>query len=450
MLELKISEKADLNYLAKIVKIDVIRPHSNADRLDVVIIDGNSVITQKGIQQGDIYLYFPPESAISEEFLSLTNSFRDTTLNVDKEKAGFFERTGRVRTMMLRKEPSMGYIVPISTLECLVGPSWEKLVNHVGEEFDTINGKKLVKKYKIVRTEGAPGTGKGRERKVKEDLMIPGQFKLHITTTHLKKMITQIEPDDIISISEKLHGTSVVAANVMVKKKLSWSQKLLKRLGVNIVDTEYKPIVSSRNVIKNLPSTNKNSYYESDIWTKATSPFLPLLQKGETVYAEIVGFLDTGKPIQGAQGNNWDYGCGDNSHCVYIYRITHTNVDGLSVELPMNMIQERAKQLGVQAVPLHYYGKAKELALFLDTDQHWHENFLNHIENKYVETGKCQMCRNNVEREGIVLRKESLIPQPYKMKQVSFVMKESQATDKGEVDIEADQQLEEIIEDAEA
>jgi len=450
MLELKISEKADQNYLAKIVKIDAIRPHSNADRLDVVMIDGNSVITQKGIQKGDIYLYFPPESAISEEFLSLTNSFREKTLNVDQEKAGFFEKTGRVRTMMLRKEPSMGYIVPISTLEVLVGPSWEKLVNHVGEEFDTINDKLLVKKYKITRTQGAPGSGKDRKREAKEDILIPGQFKLHITTTHLKKMIDQIESDDIISISEKLHGTSLVAGNVLVKKKLSWSEKLLKRLGFNIVDTEYKPIVSSRNVIKNLPNTNKNSYYESDIWTKAASPFLPFLLKGETVYAEIVGHLDTGKPIQGAQGNNWDYGCEPNAHCVYIYRITHTNADGISVELPMNMIQERAKLLGVQAVPLHYFGPANGLTPWLsDTQHHWRENLLNYIEKQYVETGKCQMCKNSVEREGIVLRKETYTPQPFKMKQVSFVMKESQATDKGEVDIEAEQQLDEILEDAE-
>jgi len=451
MLELKISEKGESNYLAKIVKIEHIRPHSNAERLDVVQIDGNSIITQKGIEKGSIYVYFPPESAITEEYLSKTNSFRDKTLNVDSEKVGFFERTGRVRVMMLRGEPSMGYIAPISTLETLVGPSWEKLVNHVGEEFDTVNNKLLVKKYKVIRTQGEPGSKKDRKREAKEDILIPGQFKLHITTAHLKKMISQIEPNDIISVSEKLHGTSVVAANVLVKKKLSWYQKLLKSLGAQIIETEYQPLVSSRNVLKNLPSSKtKNSYYESDIWTKATLPFLPLLHKGETVYAEIVGFLDTGKPIQGSQGNNWDYGCGDNSHCVYIYRITHTNVDGLSVELPMNMIQERAKQLGVQAVPLHYYGPAKGLEPDMRTDLHWHQDFLDLIEKDFVETGKCQMCKNNVEREGIVLRRESLIPQPYKMKQMSFILKESQAMDKGEVDLESDQQLNEILEDAKA
>lgn len=440
-IKLSKSENASENYLCKIIKVEHIRDHSNADRLSVVMIDGNSVITSKGVNVGDLYVYFPPESKINADYLAGTDSFRDKTMNADKEKAGFFEKNCRVRTMMLRGEPSMGYMVPLHTFECLLNSAWMELENHVGEEFDTINDGfrdiLMVQKYIVQSNKQKESTEAKLKRKAKADLLIPNQFKLHIDTTPLKKYMEQISPDDIISISDKLHGTSLVAGYVLTKKPLTWAQKALKWLGADILDTEYKHLVSSRNVIKNIPGVNKQSYYESDIWTKAADPILPFLKKGETIYAEIVGYLDTGAPIQGAAGKNWDYGCNACEHAVYIYRITYTNVSGDTVELPLNMVEERAKQLGVRSVPIIYYGKAKDYVPELDTNNHWHENLLAHIEKDLVEIGKCKFSKNTVENEGIVLRRENLIPVPYKLKQLSFIMKESQAMDKGVVDIES-------------
>ena len=54
---------------------------------------------------------------------------------------------------------------------------------------------------------------------------------------------------------------------VLCKKKLKWYEKALLKLGVNIVNTEYDYVYSSRKVIKN-PNLNPNAqhYYNEDIW----------------------------------------------------------------------------------------------------------------------------------------------------------------------------------------
>lgn len=78
---LKISEKANPNYLAKVVRLINLRKHSNADKLQVITIDGNNVITGLEASDGDVYVYFPLEAAINKDFLSYSNSFEDKTLN---------------------------------------------------------------------------------------------------------------------------------------------------------------------------------------------------------------------------------------------------------------------------------------------------------------------------------------------------------------------------------
>lgn len=440
MIKLTKSEKYDPNYLCKVIKINVIKEHSNAEKLVCIDVDGNNIITSKGVEKGDVYVYFPPESKINAEYLSLTNSFRDSELNFDKNKTGFFEKNCRVKTMMLRGEPSQGYIVPISTFNEFISdkPSdfskWQQLESEINTEFDTIDGKLLVEKYVVKRsnTPGAPGS---KARDAKNKLLIPGQFKFHNKTTHLAKFHHLIKPNDIISITDKMHGTSFVAARVLVNKKLSLVSKIASWFGAEIETTEYQHIASSRTVIRGLGQTSDNYYHSTNPHLRAAQLVHPYLYKGETVYGEIVGFEVDGKGIQ----KGYDYGCKNKEFEVLIYRITQTNVDGEIVELSMNSIQERALELGVQAVPLIYYGPAK--GFLTENDPAWDECdfskvLLEKLNKEYVEIGNCKYCKNKVPSEGIVLRVEKLNPVAYKLKQLSFIMHESKLVDKGEVNIE--------------
>src|SRR5690606_16693061 len=132
-----ISKEANPNYLAKIVRLKGLKKHPNADRLQVASIDFQNVITGLEAKDGDIYIFFPLECKINKDFLSFTNSFRDKTLNQDKEKAGFFEENGRVRATKLRGEKSMGYLVPIEQMEFFLGYNVYKLTieDYIGKKF---------------------------------------------------------------------------------------------------------------------------------------------------------------------------------------------------------------------------------------------------------------------------------------------------------------------------
>src|SRR5690606_4958392 len=99
--------------------------------------------------------------------------------------------------------------------------------------------------------------------------MIANQFNFHFDTSHLMKNIHKIKPDDLISISDKHHGTSLIVSKCLVKKKLNLFESLLKKIKVNVVDTNYDYIYASRRVIKNGEFPGSKHYYKEDIWTDA-------------------------------------------------------------------------------------------------------------------------------------------------------------------------------------
>lgn len=163
---LEISKNANPNYLCKVVQLKGLQKHSNADRLQVVSIDFNNVITGLDAKEGDVYVYFPLECSINLDFLVSTGSLRPkAALDGEPEQKGFFERNGRVKAMRLRGEKSMGYIVPVQSVLDWSG-IWD--INPecwLDQEFDTINGKLLVEKY-TVPVKGGANTKQGKKPKL--------------------------------------------------------------------------------------------------------------------------------------------------------------------------------------------------------------------------------------------------------------------------------------------
>lgn len=437
-MQLKTSEKANKNYLAKIVRIRKLRDHENADRLLVTTIDGNDVITAKGgIKEGDLVVYFPLECSICSLFLSHTNSYRHSEKNKDNTKIGFFEDTGRVKAVKLRGQKSEGYIVPIQELASAFNCKVEDLEKAEDQEFDTINQVVLVKKYIVKNMEGTPGSKqpKGAKGKMLESKLIDNQFKFHSDTSQLGKSMHLLHPESNITITWKMHGTSFVSSNLLVKKKLNWFEKALKRLGVNIQDTEYGNIYSSRKVIKNPELTlNPKSFYKSDIWGQVNEKLKTSLLKGETIYGEIVGHTESGEEIQ----KGYDYGTQPHEHDVYVYRITYTNIDGHVVELDYQQMSQRCVQLGIKAVPHIFTGLAKTyLKPMTDEDlRDWRDSFLTQLKTDFVHDQKSKFCSNNVPEEGVVLRLNGIKPEAFKLKAFAFLERESKSLDKGEVSME--------------
>ena len=440
---LKISEQANKNYLARVIQLKNIQKHPGADRLQMVTVDFLTVITGMDAKDGDLYIYFPLETTLNLDFLSFTNSFRHTNLNKDQDdnKPGFFEDAGRVKATKLRGERSSGYLVPAEKLWEWAGVPYNVKDFEIGQEFDTIDCVRypntiVCKKYVIKSREYNPMTGKGK--KPKRSRLIDNQIRLHCDTENLRKEVWKIKPEDIITITYKLHGTSGWTAHVPVKKNLSLLERALKFVGVNIIDTEYDYVFGSRKVVKNSDMQEGREpvhFYGYDLWGEAKENLKEFIPKGYSLYYEIVGNLKGGGPIQ----PGYDYGCKDGEHKIYVYRITFTNADGLCNDLSSMQVKQYCEHFGLNYVPTFYHGRAGDIDMGMDENLHCHEQFIKLLEDKYNDK-PCFMCVSKNPEEGIVLRKESLFNfDAWKLKSFSFLEFESKQLDSGEDNLEDNQ-----------
>lgn len=451
------SKNANVNYLAKIVKIDNFHKHSDPEvtKLKCCCIDGFNIITDIDSEPG-LYVYFPTACCINPKFLSYANLYRHGELNVDQTKTGMFDDNGRVKAIRLRGELSEGFIIPIVVLENWVMSTVNvELKVEEGTEFDSIehDGKTfwVNKKYipKNTHTPGAPGSGnsgKGKQPKGL-DKIIENQFRFHYDTVLIKKCPHVLHPSDLISITSKVHGTSGISAYVLCKQELNWKQKIARWLTGEEFD-KYDYLYSSRSVIKNqyYNKSVQGGFYGVDVWKYANDIVRPCLSKGMTAYYEIIGFLPNGGYIQ----KNYDYGClppvGDEAYTygkhfkVQIYRVTITDVSGKVHEFSAREVQLWAQMVGLVPVEQYYYGYAKDLYPDLDPSEHWNENFLSKLANDknfYMECNS-PTCDNKVPHEGIVIKIENMKSEAFKLKCFKFLDGEGKALDKGEVDIESE------------
>lgn len=445
MLEIKNTENT--NYLAKVVTISQLKPIEGADRIQIAVVDFNDVVVSKEVQIGDVMVYFPVECAINLDFLSFTNVFRNPELNKDQETKGFFEDKGRVKAikMMQGRVKSAGYLV--QSFHVSAWANYDIFPDDSGTRFDSIGGKLLVTKYEIKKKE--PRTKEGKKPKVSR--LIEGQVTLHPKTDNLRHNPHMISPEDLISITYKTHGTSWWVANVLVKRKLSWLERLGQRLGLNIQDSEYDIVYGSRRVVKNESLDDpkqKDHFYGYDLWEDIKNHVADRVPKGFTLYGEMIGFDRNGGYIQ----KGYDYGCIPNGHAfqrknedftqskLEVYRITQTNADGTQTELTYPEIREFCNKYDLDTPTLFYYGKAgKWLNLKGDfTLQEWQTAFVEELQAKYNDKN-CFICKNEVPEEGVVVRKENFFFfEAYKLKSFDFLEWETKAHDRGESDIESE------------
>lgn len=448
----RISEKANRNYLAKIVALDKPVSHPNADRLQGFIIDHARIYVDLSFKEHDICIYFPLECQIDSRILSFLNLYSDKSLNKDNSKSGFFNPKGRVRAVRLRSEPSQGFIMKAQDFIDAVSTfaPFNKLidVDSIGQEFDSINDEIIVKKY-VIEQQKKSGVKSDKKLATKVSRVVENQFRFHIDTEQLKKNIHKVKPNDYISITAKLHGTSVIFGKLLTYRKLSFIEKVLKKLGININDKTYDLLYSSRRVIKNDDlNTQSNHYYSSDVWGDAANFIQDVVLKGYTLYAEIVGYTRDGGEIQ----KGYDYGCikpvYDNEYVegvhykVYVYRITFTNEDGNVSELSWKQIKSYCDYFGIRYVPEYYFGKLIDFDKSfkkIKSDDEFNEAVIKILEEKYLEK-YCEFCGNKVPSEGIVLRVDKLFNfEAFKLKSFLFFELESKQLDDNVIDIESEQ-----------
>ena len=451
------SKNANINYLAKIVELNNFHNHPNPEvtRLKCAVVDGYNIIVGIDYQPGK-YVYFPSGCTINPQFLSYTNLYKHSDKNLNPEKSGMFEDNGRVKSIRLKGTLSEGFLMPLNELTNWIAS--EVLINvlesdvEIGTEFDTFehNGKSfwINKKY-VVRTYNNVSKDSPVRKGKKLNRVISEFFPEHYETIIIKKCPEVITPDSLISISGKMHGTSVRSGYVLTKKKLTWRDKLCnliqgKSLNEDVLVYDY--LYGSRRVIKNqyYNETVTGGYHGVDLYKDAHEILKPCLQKGMMIFAEILGFKPDGGFIQGP----WDYGCvppksGEkythNKHFkVLVYRITMTNESGYVHEFSAREVQQYCEKYGLNVVPEYYYGFAKNLYSDLEYNDDWSKDFIERLSDDkrfYMEMNSPD-CNNPVPHEGIVIKIENGHSFAAKLKCFNFINKENKILDAGESNIE--------------
>lgn len=444
-MKLSIKEGSE-NYVATVIQIENIYPIEGADKIQRAVIFGNDVVIGKNTKIGDKMIYFCSGTKLNPVFCSYNNLLTDASKNKDLIPGYISHKQFRVKAVKLRGIISDGILLPISSLD-LFKSDFKPTDLIIGDAFTDIGDINICEKYIVPAARNSnPGGHKPAVNKF--DRLIDNQFYLHNDTENLRKNIGKINPNDIIGIHYKKHGTSAVFANIPTKKLLKWWEKLLVKLGVKIDDKVYDIIYSSRKVIKNKsinPDTNEG-YYGEDIWGIIAKELdnLQKIPKNWTLYGEIIGYLPSGGFIQ----KDYDYDCDPGYFKFYVYKISIVNPDGKVIYLTDKQIEEYCEKVGLLYKDTFiYYGKAYGLFSKLDKNNHyknldlenWQQKFLFMLEREYNEKD-CYMCTNKVPEEGIALRVEKLESyQAYKLKSKRFILMESESQEKEEINIEDNQ-----------
>ena len=435
-------------HVGYVVKINELNPHSNADRLQIATIFSQNVIVGLDCQVGDIGVFFPVDLQLSEEYCEQNNLVRKKDEN-GNNIGGYLDPDKRnIRAMRLRGEKSEGLFMPLESFAYTGVTKFE-----VGEKIEILNGHEICRKYIPRVPHRGPHNKVSKNRK--RTVPIAPLFQEHVDTEQLVYNLNDFHCGDQIEITLKMHGTSGRTGYLpkFQKYKRSLLDIILRREGIPVYDWGY--VTGTRRVVLN--DFGDGGFYGSNSFRQPHADFFKgKLNKGETVYYEIVGFTDNGTPIMGEVSNSkisdkeftkqygkttiFSYGCESPESKIFVYRMTMTNEDGYVVEYTPDFMRYRCEQMGVETVPMLWRG-------ILDEPDDWTQEEYNpgyvvqQLAEEYYD-GPDPVGKTHV-REGVVVR---IINRPkfcaYKHKNFSFKVLEGIAKDlAAEPDIEEAQDL---------
>lgn len=430
-------------YKAYVTRLKNLTRHPNADRLQIGECFGNSVVVSLEYTDNQLGIYFPTDGRLSTEFAEANNLLRKKD-DAGNNIGGYMDPLKRnVTAIRLRGEKSDGLFLPINSLESFGDISELK----EGDVVDIFNGHLICEKYIPHSDRRNSGVGGNRTRKHKVN--IAPLFAEHADTEQLAYNLSAFKQGDEIEITLKMHGTSQRTGYLPVLKcyKKTLLDKLFRREGTPIYDWDY--VSGTRRVVLD---SFEGGYYGNNFFREKHSNFFEgKLNKGETVYYEVVGFTTTGNPIMGSCSNKklndkefvkqygeetvFSYGCSPDSGLVlnpygidtaietkpqsdiYVYRMTMTNEDGFVVEYTPDFMRYRCEQMGVKTVPVMWKGviEGKRVECGKITPGDYIKNIAEGLYDGPDPIGKTHI------REGVVVR---ILNRPkftaYKHKNFSF------------------------------
>jgi RNA ligase (TIGR02306 family) len=163
-----------------VAEIRDIRPHPNADKLDIAEVLGWQVVVGRGQHhEGDKIVYVPPDTILPVEL-------------TDRIGVTQYLHKQRIQSTRLRGEPSFGLVLPVED------ESWE-VGQNVAEHFGAV-------KWEPPTRESERGQGKfiPNEHKVPRNPL----FAEYTEIENMRHYPEMLGVDERVAITEKIHGTN--------------------------------------------------------------------------------------------------------------------------------------------------------------------------------------------------------------------------------------------------
>ena len=185
--------------IISIERINEVKPHPNADRLEIIQVLGYQVVVQKGkFQVGDPVWYFPPDillPAYEAELLGVTNYLKHAVFPGETEK-----RQCRVAAARLRGVPSHGFCAELSFMD---HTGWN---GQYGEDYTlTWGAKKYVPPVRLGGGDAEPELW---------------NFLAYTNIENIGRFPDAIPDGTPIVITEKIHGTNCRMGLVRIEEDL--------------------------------------------------------------------------------------------------------------------------------------------------------------------------------------------------------------------------------------
>ena len=433
-----------------VVKVENLRPHGNADRLQIATFFGNDTCVGLNTVLGEIGIYFPTDLQLSVEYCDANNLVRKKDEN-GNNIGGYMDPDKRnVTAVRLRGERSDGLYMPLSSL-VFTGVNLDDV--NVGDTIDIVNGVEICRKY-IPRGNKRRGGGQSDgNRTRKKKVPVAPLFCEHADTEQLAYNLSAFRPGDQIEVTLKMHGTSQrtgylpvikhwvgspIAFDIIERKGLFKIFKPSKKM-IEWAEASIEPCYdwgyvtgTRRTVLENY----EGGYYGDNAFRETHSKvFEGKLHKGETVYYEVCAFTTNGTPImssgkvpkeaQNQYGETmvFSYGCEPTGKKVlyerdedgvfsieeeapqsvmYVYRMTLTTEEGYTIDYTPDYMRYRCEQMGVNAVPVFWAGYIPEHPGTKDDDTITAGEWVKNKAEQYYD-GPDPIGKTHV-REGVVVR----------------------------------------------
>lgn len=423
-------------YCGYVVKIEQLRKHTNADRLQIATVFNNDVVVGLDVKVGQMMIYFPTDGQLSEEYCAVNDLVRRKDEN-GNAAGGYLDPDKRnIKAIRLRGEKSDGILMPLTSIA-----NWTAISDlKVGDQITVLNGVEICRKY-IPYQPSASTSGRTGAKKAKVNFA--PTFYEHIDTQQLAYNLNAFKAGDVVELTLKMHGTSGRTGYLPIIKHMKRTilDKILRRPGRQYKEYDY--VTGTRRVV--LDNQHDGGFYsDNNFRLEMAKKFEGKLRKGEVVYYEIVGFVNAQTPIMASVKNSkikdkefsklygeetvFSYGCDPNGcyewmdldgsgdvesgtitwpeavkyglvvapKCeVYVYRMTQVNEDGDVVELSPEQMRLRCDQMGVKYVPVF------ETFMIPETDVTPGEYVLRKVEEYY--DGPDPVGKTHI-REGVVAR----------------------------------------------